>query len=272
MRHRYLLLLVLMYSLASPDLAQAQAQVQSQKLPPTVRSRTHSWYVEPTVSAIAPLRFISTSSLLQPAATTIQPTYGASLGYAHSPRFALETGLFYVPAYSGYRLNLYDNAAAVKMTESYGFAPLRLVVSVWEPSPQLAVRALVGAGYGWREKGALESYHFTQSQSFLTSPYPGGDTLTLRYTGAKRRNFFAAELGVRLEWKCGEDVVINFEAKNDMTLGAPISQYDYALANNTQGTTLAVAQLVSRQHVLSVGLGVRYIFYKNTVYRYRQVK
>ena len=269
MRHRYLLLAGLLPGLATPDTAQAQSLAPA--LPPTVRSREHSWYVLPMVAAAAPLRFSSTSSLLQPAANAIQPTYGIALGYAHNQRFALETGLCYVPAYGGYRLHYFDKPLEFGTAEPYVFAPLRLVVSLWEPTPRLAVRALLGAGYGWRQLRASEDYNFTQSQRFVTT-FSGSDTLTLRHASARRRNFFAAEAGLRLEWKCREDVAIALEVRDDLTLGARNGQHDYTLTNAAQGTTLAVAQLVSRQHVLAVGLGVRYTFYQRTAYRYRQVK
>ena len=92
------------------------------------------------------------------------------------------------------------------------------------------------------------------------------------HTSARRRNFFAAEVGIHPEQKYREDVAIVLEIRDDRTLGAQGSQHDYALTSAAQGTALAVAQLMARQHVLAVGLGVRYTFYQRAAYRYRQVK
>lgn len=257
MRYYYLKIFALIVGNSGPVLAQ--------DLPATIRARPHNWYAGGMVAAWQPQRFESNNSLIQPKHASAQLAWGLMLGYSHSLALAIETGILVVPSYSGFRLQAGSTVIPFSANTRL-YVPAQVVVRVWEPTPRLAVRAMIGGAIGLNSEGS--SGGFNDTLSVYGSGTNGGRILA-RVQGSTRGLFYAATAGLRAEYPLSKFLFIGAEIQDVLALGKAFDEKTISATNDGNPGTVAIAQMSSRQHTLSAGINVRFTFGMSTKYRYQ---
>ncbi|MDQ2773181.1 MAG: hypothetical protein M3Y54_22070 [Bacteroidota bacterium] len=261
MRYCYLKTIALLLSSTAPTLAQ--------NLPANVQTRAHGWYLSPGIILLQTQRFESNNTLLQSAANDPLPALGLRLGYSHSPAWALETGFHVLPNNRGFVASAELTGYPRTYKNSGLYLPVALVLRVWQPTPRLAVRAVVGGGL-YLQNGYDNSFTDTVRYALLPSG-SGNNKLLVRKQGATHNVGYAGELGLRAEWQAWPTVFIGAEAK-DLLAVSGLDSNLISVTDVDSRALLATAYMASRRHTLGAGITVRVVIQHNTSYRYQPVE
>ena len=261
MAPRYFLLLALLVSYVVPSMGQ--------ELPANVQARLHSWYLSPSIAMLQTQRFESNSAILQSVANDPQPALGLRLGYSHSPALAVETGFHVLPNNSGFVAAI-DQLGIISRTymASGVVLPVSVVWRVWQPTPRLAVRAVVGGSLYWQNN----SGSFTDTIRYSSTPTNlGNSKIFVSKQGPSSTRHYGAELGLRAEWQASSKVFIGFEVKDLLTLST-VDDNTISVTDEANGAVLAAAHMAARRHTLAAGINVRCILQTGISYRYQPVE
>lgn len=261
MRYHYLKTLALLLSSAAPALAQ--------NLPANVQTRAHGWYLSPGIAMLQTQRFESNSALLQSAANDPLPAFGLRLGYSHSPAWALETGFHVLPNNRSFETSAELTGYPRPYKNSGLYIPVALVLRVWQPTPRLAVQAVVGGGI-YLQNGYGNPFIDTIKYALLSSGL-GNNKLLVSKQGATHNLGYAAELGLRAEWQAWPTVFIGAEVK-DLIAVSGLDSNRISVTDVDSRAVLATAYMASRRHTLGAGITVRVVIQHNTSYRYQPVE
>lgn len=258
MLHRYLFLFALI-------LAAGQSG-RAQQLSPAVLGRPHNWYVAAR-AAISPIQqFTATNGVLQNVAGSVQPAWGVRLGYSHSPSLALETGLSYLKSSNGFWVQA-PQTGRVPYVRNSVHIPLTAVIRLRELTPRLMVRALLGAGVLLRAPAGYFST-FSDTVGYLTgSRRTKNERVFVSKQGASPDTRYNTELGLRAEWQLLPSMFIGGEV-SDMIAVAGKENATVSIIDEATNSMLATATITSRQHTLSAGIHLRYVFQMGTSYQY----
>lgn len=265
-RMRYLLL----FGLLLGTWVSCQAQ-SLEELPTNLRMRQHHFYAGLTMGSVANMHTISSSGpAYQSLMTGRRIITGGVLGYEFSPRLSLELGISSLSSKYGYHFqqHQYYWDGNTTNTKYYWYIPLRITVRLWQPLPQLAVRAVLGGGVLF-PSDKLEAYEYSSAfTDSLASPHR---TLTTSYQYSATRPLVVAELGLRADYRFGEMFSLGVEVLQQQSLNGSLREGSILFTDSGNLAGNSTVKFSSQLRSTSINLIARVHFNSSPKYRYRPI-
>ncbi|MDO7850107.1 hypothetical protein Q4S41_00770 [Hymenobacter sp. CA1UV-4] len=256
---RYTCLLTMLMGIGLPG--------QAQDLPATVHKRTYGLYASAVATALQSQRFESTNAVIQTSKGPLLPVWGLHLGYSHSPTLSFETGLLFLRAGYGFRVQVEQVGISRAYLHNYTQVPLSVVLRLWQPTPRIALHVVAGG---------VVSFLSPQNYPLLvdTLGYQNGlrtvpnQRIFLTAQGKTPGARYTAALGLRAEWQASPMLLIGGEVKNMVALSG-LNENVISVVDEATHNVLATAHTDLRLNTLSAAITVRYVFLTGTKYRYQ---
>ena len=264
MRLPYLGFSVLMLSSLVPGFA------QNTDLPPTVRVRQYPFYIGLALGTAGQQQhFKSNNPVFEQTSAQRWLAGRISVGYQFSPTVGLETGLVLLPTQQGIEVQsfTYSNGDVGPSSEYYLYLPARLMVRVWQPRPQIALRITGGGGWATRPEGWTGEYSITQVYS--DPDWSPAQEFTFTQHIASRKSFTVVELGIRADWQAKQSINLGLDITPQWSLGKPYHESTSTLANSLNPDFIAQGSSVSNLRSVAIYMNARFNLDFRPTYRYR---